>query len=1203
MALNLKRKRDKVAVSSAKRHRSRADSDSEESAALSDPSHLSGSEIHEESNSDDNGDADEPPPENDMTLDQGGDHKSKKPPTGEELRVIKDAAELYRSGSFKLQIDALLPHVRAKESRKPPLDRFLLSLHSFLMSLPSVDPQNPIIASQTLLKQGIVVAYALPLPTRESKWKVGFEKPSDITVVGSWANQISVKRKYGIQFRVDLAVEMPDALFQEKDYLDGRFFHKRSYYLAIIAAAISKKMNVEILFDAALGDPRLTVLTLRPKTDGSQTDFSRLQAEVRIIPVLSPSSPIQLHRLSPSHSNVRLSAEKKHEPTPTPIYNTAILLSVFPKSDLLFTHQLQESCPAFRDAYTLLRIWAHQRGYGGGSNMCVRGFEGKGAWWASLLGLLITGEEPSQPNSKKGSVRRPLGRGLSSYQLFRGALDFLAKHKFAESAVFVKASNGHRFPPEEYVAQHSATFVDSKSTVNLLADVPLTSLESLMHDAKKTLEQLASISSTDDAFSETFLKDQSHLCSRFDAVIRIDLARIKPSLSALSVIEHGSFDNAMLSALSAILRRGLGDRAQAITLFHPPSKARTVSEAQPGRMPHIYVGLIYNPGLAFRLVDQGPPVEEQESQEAKHFREIWGNKAELRRFKDGRIIESVVWDVKTSDERAHIPALIVRQLLHQHFGLPTEDIQTLQAPFDSLLRLPDDVVQLHQKSGAIGGFKPAISAFDNLVKTLKSLDEQLPLALLNVSPLSEYLRYTSAFNPLPIPPSTALALPESLRYLPTMEIILEFEKSSKWPDDLRAIQKIKLAFFETIATALMSSSPGTKATVVVGDSSKASGLQDQSALEIVTPQGWAFSARIWHDREATLLNRIISSNKPPRPLLSDNVNAKEVREANEAWDLYQRRFIHTPRHHRAIANLCHRFGAFSGTVRLVKRWLASHWLLRGHILEEAVEILCAKFFVGAGALSTENAPGVPRSKERAFALVVEFLKDWKWEEPLFVPLYESGDVSSIPNVVAMGSKQGVWTISTAEDKGGRIWTSSGPDIVAAHRIRSLAQAAWTVISKADIDDLEVKSLFHPLDDYHILIELNAAVLPRYYHSFNANSNTWSRSNAASAPGDGLLFRPGFDPAKMFIDDLERTFAETLKFFYDPYGGNRIGAVWLDTLDKPRPFRALGSFSSTPLAKEKEKSKDSGLVNLNKLSVLEEIGRMGTGLISKITSRQ
>ena len=146
----------------------------------------------------------------------GGENATnRKPPTGEEIRVIKDAAELYRSNAFKLQIDALLPNVRPKTSRQPPLDHFLLSLHSLLLEIPPIPPQHPLEASRNLLKKGIAVPYSLPLPTEGTNWKVSFEKPADILLVGSWANKLSVKAKDGKRFGVDVAVEMPDvrALF------------------------------------------------------------------------------------------------------------------------------------------------------------------------------------------------------------------------------------------------------------------------------------------------------------------------------------------------------------------------------------------------------------------------------------------------------------------------------------------------------------------------------------------------------------------------------------------------------------------------------------------------------------------------------------------------------------------------------------------------------------------------------------------------------------------------------------------------------------------------------------------------------------------------------------------------------------------------------------------------------------------------------
>lgn len=257
-------------------------------------------------------------------------------------------------------------------------------------------------------------------------------------------------------------------MFQEKDYLDSRFFHKRAYYLAVIAAAIIDKKSglsadVDVLFDSTSGDSRLTTLLLLPKqslfdlsvicyisthapTAGSQTDFSKLNAQIRIIPVLPPSPPFPLQRLSPSRSNLRVSSPSSDDSPQShdssPIYNTAILQSLTPKQHLLSIHTLKESCPAFADALALLRVWANQRGYGTGSRLCVRGFEGKGVWWAELLKMLVVGEEPTVGFAKTKGRRKPLGTGLSSYQMFKAALDFLGMSLDNCEGVYVVDANG-----------------------------------------------------------------------------------------------------------------------------------------------------------------------------------------------------------------------------------------------------------------------------------------------------------------------------------------------------------------------------------------------------------------------------------------------------------------------------------------------------------------------------------------------------------------------------------------------------------------------------------------------------------------------------------------------------------------------------------------------------------------------------------------
>jgi U3 small nucleolar RNA-associated protein 22 len=155
-------------------------------------------------------------------------------------------------------------------------------------------------------------------------------------------------------------------------------------------------------------------------------DFSKLNAVVRIIPTLSASSPIPQIRLSPNRSNFRVrlsdSADSGHESVPTPTYNAVLMLASSPQRHVLSVNALKDDIPAFRDALALLRVWANQRGYGEGRRTCIRGFEGVGPWWNAVLELLIRGEEPY---GKTKTRRRPLGNGLSSYQLFKAALDFL----------------------------------------------------------------------------------------------------------------------------------------------------------------------------------------------------------------------------------------------------------------------------------------------------------------------------------------------------------------------------------------------------------------------------------------------------------------------------------------------------------------------------------------------------------------------------------------------------------------------------------------------------------------------------------------------------------------------------------------------------------------------------------------------------------
>ena len=133
----------------------------------------------------------------------------------------------------------------------------------------------------------------------------------------------------------------------------------------------------------------------------------------------------------------------------------------------------------------------------------------------------------------------------------------------------------------------------------------------------------------------------------------VNLSSVKPRQSSIhDTLDFGSPQNALLSSLTSIIRRGLGNRSRAVTVLHPSSTSRPTSQAHPSTPDVIFIGIIHNPQQAFHLVDHGPAAGDEDQVALEQFREFWGEKSELRRFKDGRILESVVWEVTTADEKA-----------------------------------------------------------------------------------------------------------------------------------------------------------------------------------------------------------------------------------------------------------------------------------------------------------------------------------------------------------------------------------------------------------------------------------------------------------------------------------------------------------------------------------------------------------------------
>ena len=202
-----------------------------------------------------------------------------------------------------------------------------------------------------------------------------------------------------------------------------------------------------MFYDSTNSDPRLSSLLVQSKEgwsnpsmltentfliypDESKFDFSSTKERVRILATLAQDSPISLKHVDSTHCNIRVPSSPNNISTHR--YNDALLQSTTAVPHLLSAYETKKSVGSFSDALALLRIWANQRGYCRGKDgWSILGFEDRGPFWLGLLELMVNGDA-----SVRGSRSRvkPVGRGLSSYQLFKATIGFLGALDISVSA-------------------------------------------------------------------------------------------------------------------------------------------------------------------------------------------------------------------------------------------------------------------------------------------------------------------------------------------------------------------------------------------------------------------------------------------------------------------------------------------------------------------------------------------------------------------------------------------------------------------------------------------------------------------------------------------------------------------------------------------------------------------------------------------------
>lgn len=822
---------------------------------------------------------------------------------------------------------------------------------------------------------------------------------------------------------------------------------------------------------------------------------------------------------------------------PTPFYNASLRSECSSLAYLKYLHASSLQSDGFSDACQLGSVWLRQRGL----DREFGAFE-----WACTMALLMQGG---------GTQGKPmLSRGYDSCQLFKATLQCLSLRDLVVSPVFVHSGS------ITLIDHHGPMLFDGKRGLNILYKMTPWSYAILRHEAGITLQLLND--PLLDQFDACFIAKVDDPLQRFDCVIKMRPKQVPipttPVADALN--DETCFGQRVHNALIT----GLGDRIRLLSVQLPPIlpwNATAPQESAKG-LRQIQIGLLLDPDNISRTVDRGPSAEDKVG--AARFRNFWGEKAELRRFKDGSILESLIWS--TSNPKDNVLKLVVAYVVRRHLGGDAVDIlELIGDTYDRLL--PNSVINDRSTH-----FQPLMIAFESLEKEVRAL-EGLPLQIRQISAADARLRYSS----LRIP-----ALHPFQSQMEPANICIQFEGSARWPDDITAVQRTKIAFLLKIGELLEESTNGLITRLGLENCNQR--LLNIAFLDIHYPSGAFFRLRIHHEREVNLLERVLKD-------ASQTTASRE--ETASAFSTYKRDFVHGPIHTQAIRTLSTRFPLLSPSMRLMKKWRDSH-MLSSHLSDELIELLTVRIFVHPYPWS------VPGSVMTAFLRTLTFVSKWDWQnEPLIVDF--NGEMTS-PEIEAINLRFEAWrkidpamnriSIFAASnlDPSGITWTEIGPSKVVAARLTSLAKAACGMM-KEQGTNLEPEALFvASMTDYDFVIHLN----PR---STRTNSGGKRLSTFKNLPiqSDQVKSLSGFDPVQLFLGELRVMYGSNVLFFSNEYGGSLIAGLW-NPQTGPRPWKVNLPYSTKPIVRTGEEDPQ---ISINKAATLHAIARLGGDMISGI----
>ena len=1159
-----------------------------------------------------------------------------------DAEFLADAVhDLHKSNLLRLQLELLVKECRLSlDEHEDGYVSWAPVAREYVESLQSVIKR----IEPTTLTNKTSEVYMSQLPTKllSDRAVESLEVPWSEPLDCYWQSPLYMTKYRGngnVLPTFKLVIVIPNSTFDSKDYLRNRYLDKRNILATYIASELASSRNKGIVsslyweFDHA--DMRKPVLMVIPPVNDKKNDIKKrkkssttsapkkLRFRVQIsFEMQSLDWLASKPRLLPNRCNLmQHNTSKKPWCTRgknTPFYNH--MLTEHAKR--LFQTVPDTESQSMADAVILIQIWCLKRGL-------YRNHDGFDDWQVLLEYLARTKQinsrmAPSQilaaffksctqtnwlgeDDTKREVLVMPFGDGIG-----HGS----PSSRFSMSVCY-QPEDGEPSTLVEYYQQHytlGPVFLDESMTFNYLGNVSPSFIRTLQIESQRSLDALHSFNT----FEFLFPKASCRFFDRYDAYMTLPLSSLKNRQAGVwkRTSEFGENESVIRSIIS-VLKRALGDRVRDIRILTTgngstsgtsldaisdsdeiPRFPTNVTLANQCRSStgsdDIVFGVSLDPDNCWRLVDRGPTADDVSA--SKEFTSLWGTKAELRRFKDGAIIYSAVWDDVDSvlsfqnddTNQGGIVERIMRHILETHF---MKDKNMALCFHLKNMASVVDIVRISSQQEAWEAGNPA-AAHRNAMKSFEALSDflrtnsiatepvagsltektsklGLPLTIDAVEPMSPTLRYASLYPPTPHSllggPSTKDQVATGAVQTEPIEILLRLGASSKWPNDFFAISAAKTAMLIQL----------TKAIEELTASSSACPSRSVVTREYadIAFQGYVFRVFLRADHEVKLL---------------------EDSSLSDVETSCLKRCLVASTHHSFVHAVYTKHASSSTAARLAQKWLASH-LLSDHISFESLELLVCHVY-------TESPLGYPASSVAGFLGVLGILANHDWaKEALIVDPQNQISLEGRHRIMetfeqSRGEGPAMYIVTPNDffkDQKPLSTCSSYsqtlPEIVVLTRARALAARTRDFLTKHSQDEDSWAAAFQEtassFRSYSALLRIDPDLIVDT-ESSSTGANLLVKEGVSSYTRSMQLLRQGpkdlriklfrnllpdqsvlleWKPVTELVQRLREQMGDLALFFYNQYTPDVIAILWRP--QEPRPFSARHAQFARPAVKE------------------------------------